>query len=367
MLHQIMTHDCYLSNLDRALAKCPLEIFDFHFDDINIFRILDLDPALPLLTPLYSTTRKPGTDPTVLFRCLLLASRKCWSPKELHRQLYADLILRALVGLSGRKVPGTSTFYDFMHRLVPISEKAAIRKPFTAKKKPKNIGGDGKIPDKKPRDRTTKLTENILNQKFSLSDTPERVLQLLFKEVAVRPSLALGLIAQALVVSGAGTCLRTGASSRGRKICACREKGIYHCKCLRKFPDPLANIGWDSHTKSYFYGYTAFFMTTYSTVYHKDLPLSVRLIDAKRHDSLAALMALQEFQELYPELDMSVFIADSAMDNQPTYYLLNEWRIPAIIDLNNRAEKRSAIGDISFNKKGTPICPARLPMTYLGK
>lgn len=367
MLHQVITHSCYLSLLDTALAKIPLDNLDFHAHDIALFRMLDLDPAIPLLRQAYSHTGKPAKDPTILFRGLLLASRKCWGPKELVKQLRGHRILRALIGLENDDVPGVSTFYDFMKRLVPIFEHARIRTPFGRKTKPKNLGADGKIPDKKPKQRTTRITEKILEDKFSLAATPERTLQLIFKEVAIRPSLALNLIQPNPVVSGDGTCLRTGASSTGRKICECRKNGQYRCHCKRKFPDPLASIGWDSQTKSYYYGYTAFFMTTYSTKHKKDLPLSVRLVDAKRHDSLTALLALQEFRELYPEFQMSAFLADAAMDNYPTYSLLHEWEIPAIIDLNSHTNKRSSIGDITFDQKGTPICPAGLPMVYWGK
>lgn len=93
-------------------------------------------------------------------------------------------------------------------------------------------------------------------------------------------------------------------------------------------------------------------MTIYSTKHKKDLPLSVWLVDAKRHDSLIALLALQEFRELYPEFQMTAFLADAAMDNYPTYSLLHEREIPTIIDLNSHTNKQGSIGDITFDPKG---------------
>src|SRR5699024_3394213 len=138
--------------------------------------------------------------------------------------------------------------------------------------------------------RTTHLAQKIMDGKISLARTPERLMQLIFAEIAVNPSIQLGLLTHQLVVSGDGTCLETGASRYGKKVCDCKEKGNWHCSCKRLYSDPLASIGWDSHKKRYFYGYTLFFLSSYSTAYQKDLPISLRLFDAKRHDSLAVML-----------------------------------------------------------------------------
>jgi len=250
--------------------------------------------------------------------------------------------------------------------MVPINEKPKVRKPLRSKPKKKDIGTDEKLPDKRPESRTTRLAQKIMDGKISLENTPERFMQLIFAEIAVKPSVELGLIHKTLAVSADGTCLKTGASSKGKTVCECRKQQIWRCDCHRKFSDPLANIGWDSHEKTWFYGYTAFFLSTYSTVHKKDLPLTVRLVDAKRHDSLTSMLALTEFKELYPDFTIETFIGDSAMDCGPMYTLLQHMDIPAVIDLNKRSLARKPQDDITFDKNGRPVCPGKLPMKYNG-
>ncbi|MDR1536899.1 MAG: hypothetical protein LBU32_02690 [Clostridiales bacterium] len=59
----------------------------------------------------------------------------------------------------------------------------------------------------------------------------------------------MGLVGNGLTLSGDGTCMQTGAFPYGRKICGCRENGVYNCDCLRRFSDPNASWGWDSHNE----------------------------------------------------------------------------------------------------------------------
>ncbi len=54
------------------------------------------------------------------------------------------------------------------------------------------------------------------------------------------------------------------------------------------------------------------------------MPLYLRLVDAKRHDSISAVVALCEFRDLYPNLTVENFISDSASDNYATYELLDK-------------------------------------------
>ena len=92
----------------------------------------------------------------------------------------------------------------------------------------------------------------------------------------------------------------------------------------------------------------------------------MRLVDAKRNDSLSSIPALIDFQEVYPDLTMKHFLGDSAIDAGPIYSLLNEKNISAIIDLNTRNLPKEKQGDITFDKKGCSICPAGRKMTFNG-
>lgn len=82
----------------------------------------------------------------------------------------------------------------------------------------------------------------------------------------------------------------------------------------------------------------------------------MRLVDAKRHDSLTSMLALQDFREIYTGLTIETFLADSAMDAYPIYSLLNEWNIHAFIDLDRT--KTAKVNDLTFDKNGTPVCLA---------
>ena len=84
--------------------------------------------------------------------------------------------------------------------------------------------------------------------------------------------------------------------------CNYRPANDFFCDCPRKFSDPNASWGWDSHNERYFYGYTGYFISTYNRTLKLDLPLCLRLVDAKRHDSISAVVALAEFRDLYPNL-----------------------------------------------------------------
>lgn len=176
--------------------------------------------------------------------------------------------------------------------------------------------------------------------------------------------MAAGLLPHDLVISGDGTCVYTGASNYGNKVCACRKSGIFTCDCPRRYSDPTAKWGWDSHKEKYYYGHTAYFLATYNKELNLDLPIYLRTVEARRHDSITALVALAEFRDLYPEYTLKAFLSDSASDNYETYRLLQEWKIPAIIALNKRLVGPLKYKDIEVNADGIPICEGGLPMSY---
>jgi len=90
-------------------------------------------------------------------------------------------------------------------------------------------------------------------------------------------------------------------------------------------------------------------------------------VDAKRHDSISAVVALAEFRDLYQDLTIDTFISDSASDNYPTYELLNAWNINAVIALNTKNKgKLKYPPHISIDENGVPICPGGYKMVAYG-
>ena len=97
-----------------------------------------------------------------------------------------------------------------------------------------------------------------------------------------------------------------------------------------------------------------------------DLPLFIRIVDAKRHDSVSAIVSLCEFSDLYPSLNINAFISDSTSDNYATYELLEEWDISAVIALGKSNNGNSRLPVPIAHDNGTPICPGGHKMVNWG-
>jgi len=241
-----------------------------------------------------------------------------------------------------------------------MDEKPKIR---LKKRKPsKKLGKNNKLPNKNPGVVGRIVAKIMCGRRLNLR--PERHLQQIFADVAVASSRELGIIPNEIDGSGDGTCIESGASHYGVKICECKD---FKCDCPRRFSDPNATWGWDSHNERYFYGYTGYFISTYNRELKTDLPLYLRLVEAKRHDSVTAVVALAEFRDLYPDLVLNTFIHDTAADNYPTYELLNLWNINAVIPLSDRNKGNFKFPThLNINCDGIPICPGNNEMVYYG-
>ncbi len=116
-----------------------------------------------------------------------------------------------------------------------------------------------------------------------------------------------------------------------------------------------------------YYGYTGYFISTYNKALKVDLPIYLRLVDARRHDSISAVVALAEFRDLYPNLKIDAFISDSASDNYATYELLNSWNINAVIDLNSKNKGNFKYPSyLEINQNGVPVCSGGHKMIFDG-
>jgi hypothetical protein len=327
-------------------------------DAISKVLILNLDPLKTLVAKRYSLIGRPSENQSEIFRSLVLMVSLGYPLDRWMVKLSFNPALRAACGFSG-KLPGVASYYDFINRLIKLDEKPRLK---PKKRKPRKKHGKNKMPPRHP-GTVKKLVKEVLAGR-RLNNRPERLLQEIFAKVAVQPSIDLGLIPESLSISGDGTCIETGASPFGVKTCGCKD---FFCDCPRRFSDPNATWGWDSHNERYFYGYTGYFISTYNKTEKLDLPLYLRLVDAKRHDSVSAVVALAEFRDLYPNLHVEAFLSDSASDNYATYELLNEWNINAVIALN-----RTNKGNVQYSKRltidqnGVPICPGGHKMIYRG-
>lgn len=361
MLKHLQSHQEYIDTQLRLLGFVTQEALEEYDDIIQLFRHLNFDAAHDVLCELYSHTGRPALAQIEIFRAYILSAYLNVSWEKLLDKLNKRAVFRAIIGIDLDCLPTLPSFYELNRRLMPTGEVAQLRGQLD-RKPTKKLKQNEKMPEKKKK-RTTQIAHLIRKGNFALN-RPERFLQRIFKLVSVDASVAAALLSHELTLSGDGTCVYTGASNYGQKVCQCRKAGAFNCDCPRRYSDPLATWGWDSHKEQYYYGHTAYFLATYNNELKLDLPLYLRTVEARRHDSVTALVALAEFRQLYPEFTMNAFLSDSASDNYETYHLLNEWQIPAIIALNKRLAGHFTYKELDVNTDGIPICEGGLPMTF---
>ena len=345
-----------VAELNKIARINPSALWEYEHAISKLF-ILNLDPLKELLAPTYSNIGRPAVNQPEIFRSLVLMNALGYTLDEWLVKLSKNPVLKAACGFQG-ELPRVASYHDFINRIIKLDEKPRVK---SKKRKPKKKYGKNKMPHKREGIVQRLVNRILAGRRFD--HRPERLLQEIFAKVCVQPSIDLGLVPLNVAVSGDGTCIKTGASPYGRKTCECAD---FFCNCPRRFSDPNATWGWDSHNERYFYGYTGYFISTYNSTLKLDLPLYLRLVDAKRHDSISAVVALSEFRDLYPNLTVDTFISDSASDNYATYQLLNEWNINAVIALNNGKRGNFKYSKCLVNENGVPLCPAGRQMVNWG-
>lgn len=363
----------YITQTVNTLNESQIKRFFSYKDSLDKLTSMNLDPVKAFLEPYYSHTGRPAIhQPEILRSLILMTDLHELSLTKWVEKLISDDILALLIGLPSNQLPPLGSYYDFIDRLW-LRDAAKDRKdskklyPFPKNKKPSSKPGKGeKLPNKHP-----DIVAKCIDFASSGRDFPfhyEKLLQELFSLIAVVPSLELGLIPDSpLTVAGDGTCVHCHSNPLGRKVCKCRESGIYNCKCDRRYPAFDASYGWDSDLNTWFYGYTLYTLSTYNKELHIDLPLHLRFLDARRHDSVSAIVALHEIHLLNPLLNIQNLCLDSAHDNYPTYQLCKDWGIIPFIDLNsNRGRPKTIPDEIIIDKDGTPLCLAGHKMVYWG-
>lgn len=372
MLYPCRSHTAYQNFVSKRLPSFlehdPAWVLS-HSALIGKLWRLDLRRAEPFLKPLYAARGAPARDPTNLLRALLAMTHlRITSITRFVRRLKADRLLALCCGFDPNhpeNLPGVGTFYDFFKRLWIGADGGARPKILPRQRKPREkFKPDGRWQQKHP-GVLKRLAQRVVSRHRS-EKRPEMLLQILLARVFVDVSVEKGLISpQNLVLAGDGTSLKSGGSSRGTKVCACRKKGILNCNCPRRYSDAGASWGWDSTREVFFWGRRLYELTAAGGIY--DLPLYLRLGAGRRHDSVLAMTALAEARNLYPNLRFCVFTADAAHDATAIFEILNHWQIKPVIPLNERCGgHRSYQGPLKIDDLGRPICPAGYPMQYWG-
>lgn len=369
------THEEYQSYLLEKI----LPFFESDKDNVIQYKdalsklyILDLDPLKPLLSNYYSTTGAPAKNQPELIRSFILMSEmKIHSIPKWVEKLQANEFLCLMTGLSRSEIHGVGSYYDLINRVWlsnPDIDYEFEHSLHSFKRKPaKKLKKNEKQPPRHP-GIIQKFVDLALEGK-SFESRPEMLMQQIFARIGVEPSAKEGLYGDTkkLRISGDGTCVDSGASSYGNKVCDCVKNGNYNCDCPRKFSDPYARWGWDSYHGQWFYGHTEYILSVYNKELKCDLPLYLRMLQAQRFDGISAIVALSEAKKLYPEFHFDSFCGDSAHDNYATYQLLHEWDMKAFIPLSEKNKGNFTYPPhIKINEYGTPCCMAGHAMINWG-
>jgi hypothetical protein len=295
-------------------------------------------------------------QPEILRSLALMVHFKEESIDAWRARLLSDDILAVICGFLPGQIPGVATFYAFKTRFWPGRRIYHIRK---ARKKSKEKPARGeKLPLKNPGVVKRIVTRLLAGRTFTCRE--ESVLHQILAVSVVRPSLKLGLLGdpEDMTIAGDGSPYESGGSPFGKKICKCQER----CDCERRFSDPEADWGWDSHRNVWYYGYTAYDITAAGSKH--DLPIYIGMGQASRHDAVMGLRCLDDCRRLYPEINFTRFLGDSAHDAYPYYELLKFWQIEPFIDLNRR--RGSAIDGLEVDDLGIPVCALGVQMVNWG-
>lgn len=324
--------------------------------------ITDLTPVRDLLLHTYQPRGEKPWDPVCLFHFYwLMCQYSCGSISKWVEKL-KNPFWAIVSGFHPDDIPGIRAFYDFEKRLLDFdmgqrSQRLKHKRNF--KRKPaKKLKKNEKLKPQK-----AGVVKIITNRILRDEDKPpakraEDILQLIFKNCFVLPSAQRGLIGNSdkLAIAGDGIIFATGAS----------HYGIKDCDCPRRFSNPDANWGWDSHREVYVFGYSNYTFTAAGSP--NDLPVFSTLTQASRHDSVTHNVALNQMRQLYPEFNFSKDILDSAHDNYATYELLKYWNIEPFIALNktNEGNVKYTECEITVDENGVPYCKCGHKMIYWG-
>ena len=323
--------------------------------------ILDLDPLRQAIAERYSHTGRPAIYQPELFRVVVMMSHLEIPTNKWIPLLKSNYIIRSACGILRSEIPSIASVYDFIYRITGREKKFIVKR--TKRKPSYKLKKGEKLPPRHP-GITQKLADKlVLGRRFKdpLAESINSILA-----VIVKQSYMAGIISPNINASGDGTCVETGASPYGKSICGCKSNRVFNCDCPRRYSDPNASWGWDSHREHPFYGYTGYFLSSHDKFHKVDLPIYLRLVDARRHDSVSALIALSEFLDRYPQIKIDTFISDSASDNQATYEFLRWRNIEAVIALGKPLKKESKYPVPIDYTDATPVCPSGNKMVYWG-
>lgn len=386
--HQQYAEDmCH--NLTRWLRRKSRRLSQEWLEAGLVLMRLNLEPARLMLESMYSSDTRgcPPYDPVCMLRALLLMTiLRYTSIPKWARELKAKPRLAVMTGFEPYHTPVAGTLYLFIDRL----EDGEYLKPCqhyirpSKLRKIKQLRNLKKEKKQREQDKQTDLavydsvTRKLRDELKASEDQPRpddllRRLEDILILCAVIPSAKRGMLGDtgALILSGDGSALVTGASPRGKPSCLCRKDGIYDCQCPRYYSDSTANWGYDSYRDCYYFGHT-YYQHVVSSNGH-DLPLHISISRASETDFTLSMRDMDRLKKALREhglewkIDNAVY--DAGHDATGVYeYLMDDNGINPVIALNPRhgthPSPTGTAGKVDEN--GVPICPGGMLMRRMG-
>lgn len=333
--------------------------------------LLEIDFARDIIFGIYSNTGRPGLDPQIFFRSFILMNHFGYtSIRKWVNEAQNDDLFKFLIGSD--HVPCTSSHYDFINRLMNVDPHLS------------DLGPYGLFLKKNKDKRDAHLKKNVKWENCTISDVEELVnsyengaskdsdriiytMQEIFNAICVIPSVDRGLLDPDGIFSGDGSAVHIHARSGGHKVVESDDPDA----CTTRYSAAGANIGWDSDTGQWYYGFTEYNISQYNPVLKIDLPVFMTLEYASRHDSLTGVSATAQMLDMNQDIHPKYMCFDSAHDAKPMYTFLTARHIIPIIDLNKRrlSQFRNLIDgekDYTINANGVPVCRAGHEMAFDG-
>ncbi len=198
---------------------------------------------------------------------------------------------------------------------------------------------------------------------FQLDSQPYSSLFTIFQKEFLAVSAEKGLIhREHLVLAGDGTPVVTSHRERKKRICDCKQNGIFDCKCDRYFSQPDCDIGWDSSRNCFYHGYDLYMLVDSQS----DLPVFPLYSCASKHDSHGFLEAFFRMKAFLPDYHVEKILLDSAHDAIPYYQYFKRVGITPFIDLNGKGGRPPVYkNDFTIDTDGVPLCPCGHRMRFI--
>lgn len=383
-----MTHSEYIEHIAKW--------FEFYKGDSDFFKVLEtypkeffvitelnLDPVIPVLEKMYCPIKysKPR-DPVCMLRSLLLMTvLKVPGITAWVSRIRAFAPFAVLAGFDPDDTPGIGTHYDFNNRIInspyrKTSPQQIPRSRFNAGPHRRSLE-DEKQAKKDNQDPHQSKAEKLKNELLEHAGNPrpddfQKFLEDLLIHVGILPSVKDGLITglEKLTVSGDGSILETAASPRGKPACGCRKEGIFKCDHPRDYTSHTAQWCYDAAHDIFKFGDRYYHLVV--TQNGHDFPLLTIMPGGNESDYTLSLTACDRFLKAVREnavnMDVTEFIGDGHHDSYAHYDYFSKKGIVPFIPLSENS--KNAFPQLAghpggrFDKDGTPLCPAGIPMRH---